>query len=302
MAKVLIVDDSEVDRRLVSKVLQQGGNYQTETATSGADALSKMAQSPPDVVLTDLIMPEMDGLELVSAIRRKHRLVPVILMTSAGAEDVAVKALRGGAAGFVHKVAIIRELVPTLNRVLTIAGQQRDSARLLERMVENRSRFVLENDRTLFPPLINYLQSRTMMMGLCDDTERIRLGVALEEALSNALEHGNLEIGEPMREMRAENPEGYLRVLQERAKEAPYRDRRIYVEANIVQHEAVFKVRDEGRGFDFSVLPDPDDPANIEHCAQHGLLLMRTFLDELRYTPPGNEVTLIKRRPATGAA
>ena len=82
------------------------------------------------------------------------------------------------------------------------------------------------------------------------------------------------------------------------------RIRRIHVLVTLSPSEARFVIRDEGPGFDPESVPDPTDPANLERESGRGLLLMRTFMDEVRFNQAGNEVTLIKRRQtgATAAA
>lgn len=96
MATVLVVDDSGVDRNLVGGLLRKDASLQVEFAVNGADALAKLAQMPPDVVVTDLIMPEVDGLRLVATIHQQYPLTPVILMTSKGSEELATQALEQG--------------------------------------------------------------------------------------------------------------------------------------------------------------------------------------------------------------
>jgi len=59
--------------------------------------------------------------------------------------------------------------------------------------------------------------------------------------------------------------------------------------------QAVFVVRDEGHGFDFGSLPDPTEPENIELASGRGVLLMRSFMDEVMFNEIGNEVTMVKR-------
>ena len=67
------------------------------------------------------------------------------------------------------------------------------------------------------------------------------------------------------------------------------------MKAKLCREEAVFVVQDEGPGFDPSSLPDPTEPANLERVSGRGVLLMRTFMDEVSYNQVGNEVTLVKR-------
>ena len=88
MSKVLIVDDSPVDRRLAGKLLEKRGEDGEPTgitvvsAENGRQALEVIAREHPDAVVTDLQMPEMNGLDLVMQIRARHPLLPVILMTA----------------------------------------------------------------------------------------------------------------------------------------------------------------------------------------------------------------------------
>ena len=77
MPTVLVVDDSASDRDLAGRVLEEDARLAVEYATDGEDALAKMAAASVDLILTDLVMPRMDGLELVAAIRTKFPLVPV---------------------------------------------------------------------------------------------------------------------------------------------------------------------------------------------------------------------------------
>ncbi len=105
MTNVLVVDDSLVDRALVAELLGKEPGWKIAQAENGAEALAWMKESPPDVVVTDVQMPEMDGLEFVTAARDLHPDVPVILMTAHGSEALALDALERGAAKLCAQVA-----------------------------------------------------------------------------------------------------------------------------------------------------------------------------------------------------
>jgi len=293
MTSILVVDDSPVDRRLVGGLLEKDTDTIVAYAEHGADAIAKMALAVPDLVVTDLMMPEMDGLQLVTAVRSKHPLVPVILTTSRGSEEVAVEALQRGAASYVPKRSLAQNLLDTVQRVLTVSCRQRGQSRLMGCMTRSDCAFVLDNDCTLFGPLVTYLQEEIARMGLCDETECTRIGVAMEEALSNALFHGNLEVRSELRE---EDDKAYYALVEQRRRQAPFRDRRVHVEAAFSRDQVRLIVRDEGPGFDPSTLPDPTDPANLEKVSGRGVLLMRTFMDEVVYSDSGDAVTLVKHR------
>lgn len=297
MPTVLVVEDSPVDRRLVEELLAPLPGLTVQFAAHTAEAELLLAQQPPDLVLTDLMMPEMAGLELLTTVRSRFPGVPVILITSMGSEELAVEALRRGAASYVPKRRLTRDLLSTVESVLATVAHQRMQGRLRECLARSEFAFVLHNDSTLFHPLIEFVQAAVGQMGLCDEADQTRLGVALEEALANALYHGNLEVSSQLRE---ENDAAYHTLVAERRQQPPYRDRRIAVEVSLTRRQAVFTIRDEGRGFDPSTLPDPTDPSNLEKVSGRGVLLMRSFMDEVRYNDLGNVVTLVKNAARHG--
>ena len=292
MPTVLVVDDSDVDRGRVGGLLRTSPALHVEFAGDGAEALRRIADSPPDLVLTDLMMPEMDGLELVAQIVSRYPLIPVILMTGRGNEQTAVKALEGGAASYVPKRLLATLLVETVHRVLEAANEVRSEIRLMDCLTRSEAFFTLNNDAAMISPLVNYVHRNMRAIGLCDEAGTIRVCVALEEAINNAMFHGNLEISS---DARVGDGSRYRQLVADRTGSPPYRDRTIQVEARITKREAVFIVRDEGPGFDPQALPDPTLPENLEKACGRGLLLMRTFMDSVVFNRAGNEVTMKKR-------
>ena len=295
MATVLIVDDSATDRRLAGGLLEQGGEFEVCYAVDGGDALTQMELHVPELVVTDLNMPEIDGLQLTTVIRQTYPFVPVILMTARGSEDIAVAALQKGAASYVPKRLLNHKLVETVRQVLNVAKEDRGQVRLQRRMIRQEVEFAIENDVDLMASLVRFLQNGAASQGICDETTRIRVGVALQEALTNACYHGNLEVSSELREI---NHRAFYDLAQERTQQSPYAERRIFVSARFTPELAEYAIRDEGPGFDPAKLPDPTDPENLERPCGRGLLLMQTFMDEVRYNDRGNEVVMVKRRTA----
>ena len=293
MPRILIVDDSTVDRRVAGALLQKAGKYDIEYAVNGNEALARLQQVEFDLVLTDLLMPGMNGLDLVATIRLQHPHVPVVLMTSRGSEEIAARAVSEGAADYVPKRLLPRRLAEIVRRVLALSSRQYGHARLLGSMIETRSVFLLANDLLAIEALVVHLQDLTVQMGLCDPNECTRVGVALQEAMVNAVHHGNLQVGSEFRER---NHQEYLALIAERSQQPPYCDRHIHVTGTLTRSEATFTIRDEGPGFNPATLPDPCDPANLEKQSGRGVYLMRSFMDEVRYDDHGRMVTLIKRR------
>jgi CheY-like chemotaxis protein len=293
MPRILVVDDSATDRCLIGGLLAGNPEWRVEFAAEGRDAFEQIARRPPDLVLTDMLMPVMNGLELVDAVRRKFPHIPVVLMTSQGNEDLAVEALRRGAASYVSKQRLAVKLPDTVADMLSITRRAKSQALLHGQLCESMYRFELENDAAQFAPLLSFLQEETVQFRLWDDAEAMRVGIALHEALTNALYHGNLEVSTALREI---NDAAYLAQIEEHCRQAPYSQRRISVEAAFSRAAVRFVVRDGGRGFNPTSLPDPTDLENLERTCGRGILLMRTFMDEVRYNDAGNTVTLVKWR------
>lgn len=289
---VLVVDDSAMDRHLAGSIIQKMGGWQAIFSCNGAEAMSALEKQIPDVVLTDMLMPEMDGLQLVQAIRSKYPLLPVILMTAHGSEDIAIQALQKGAASYVPKKILARDLAETLEQVLTSSKTKMEEARLLKRMEIFETRFVLDNDTSLIPALVGHLEEDINRLKLCDPSGLVLLGVALHESLTNAILHGNLGLSSEMRE---KDEKEYYRLGVERRTVEPFRDRKVFVTARFTPEELTFIVRDEGNGFDPNTLPDPTDPSNLGKVSGRGLLLIQTFMDRVRHNDVGNEITMSKR-------
>ena len=293
MPTVLIVDDSSTDRRFAGGLLGKIEGLSIEYAVDGGDALTKMELHVPDIVVTDLDMPSINGLELVEVIRQAYPIVPVILMTARGSEDFAVKALKAGASSYVPKRQLTFQLAETVNQVLQAAHRDRTYLRLKRRLKRHEVEFSIENDQELISSMVHYLQELATEMGACNESERVRIGVALQEALTNACFHGNLELSSSLRET---DHRAYYDLAIQRINSLPWSSRRIRVIGRFTDDEAEFTIRDEGFGFDQDCLFDPTDPENLERPCGRGLLLMHTFMDDVQYNSIGNEVKLTKRR------
>src|SRR5262245_6293571 len=125
MTKVLVVDDNAFDRNLAGKLLEKDSGLTAVYASDGKEGLDVIDREQPALVLTDMQMPEMTGLELVEEIKSKHPNLPVILMTAHGSEDIAIQALRKGAASYVPKRDLAKDLVETVENLLaTVTASQ----------------------------------------------------------------------------------------------------------------------------------------------------------------------------------
>jgi two-component system response regulator HydG len=115
--RVLVVDDEASARSGLEKLLRQEG-YAVESASDGENALSLVSDRPPDVVVTDLKMPRMDGMQLLAKLREQNAEIPVIVVTAFGDVASAVGAMRAGAADYLTKPVDFDALLVSIERVL----------------------------------------------------------------------------------------------------------------------------------------------------------------------------------------
>lgn len=303
MPNILVVDDSAVDRRFVGGLLTRQGRHNVDYAEDGSSALNRVRQSPPDLIITDLQMPNRNGLELVAAIRMHHANIPVILMTGHGSEGLAVEALQRGAAGYVPKTLLGDRLLDAVEESLSMSKADRTYERLISCLARCEFDFVLDNDPALIDPLVDLIQQMVAGMNLTDETGRFRIGAAVKESLLNAIYRGNLEVSfQAMQDTRVSLLEGRGGdPVQLRRTQAPYAQRRVKVAVAIDGAAARFVIEDEGPGFDPASIVPAGKLGSLDPQTGRGLVLMRAFMDEVQFNEKGNQVTLLKRRETIGS-
>lgn len=291
MASVLVVDDSPMDRRLAGALLVKRG-FTVEYAADGREALQKIEASRPDLVVTDLQMPEMTGLELVVAVRKRFPSVPVVLMTAHGSEAIAMLALKTGASSFVPKRRLADDLGSTAEAIVSITLDA-DRISTVDPLEVRQVRFELGPDLEALGEVVSQLESHLVHIGLSDETAVLQVAVALREAIVNAIVHGNLEVSSELLES---GGSAFAELVNQRKTQAPYRDRKAIVSAVYAPGEVTYTITDEGPGFDPTTLPDATDVENLEKASGRGLMLIRMFMDEVSFNEKGNQISMTKRK------
>lgn len=291
MANILVVEDSAVQAKHVEMVLRKSG-HAVALAGNGAEGYAALQRGLPDIVLTDMHMPAMNGLELVRLVRSEFPQVPIILTTDQGNEELAVEALRAGAASYIPKRNLARDVVELLEDVLSIAASRKKHTLFLGKLTAVENRFELENDTDLVSQVVGHVEALMQQLEVFDPSDRMRIGMAVHEACVNAIVHGNLEIGS---ELKAGDWDAYHNAIAARQKQSPYQSRRVKVMIRVSRGPYLqVRIKDQGKGFDPAKLPDPTDPENLVKASGRGLLLIRTFFDSVTHAANGTEITMTK--------
>ena len=121
--KVLAIDDSRTIRNLVRKAMEDAG-FDCTTADDGLDGVERFAEVAPDVVITDINMPRMDGFGVIDAIRggTANRTVPILVLTTESATELKARARTAGATGWIVKPFEYTAIVSVVSRVTGARG------------------------------------------------------------------------------------------------------------------------------------------------------------------------------------
>ncbi|HEV2341166.1 MAG TPA: HD domain-containing phosphohydrolase [Candidatus Acidoferrales bacterium] len=139
--RVLVCDDEEAIREVVSTLLEAQG-FQCTVVQNGFQAIEAVKKSPPDLVLSDIVMPEMDGMRLLKQLRSFDEDIPVIMVTAMHDISIAIEAMRAGAYDYILKPFEKDQLYLSVNRALEhrhLVIENRSYQRDLERLVAERT-------------------------------------------------------------------------------------------------------------------------------------------------------------------
>jgi two-component system KDP operon response regulator KdpE len=127
--KVLIIDDSDALRSLLESILPYAG-YQAVSASSGRQGLQLVSEEKPDLVLTDLELPDTSGLKVLEELKQRGITIPTIMMTGYGSEGIAARALQLGVRAYLIKPFTTEEVLASIERALSESRLKRENERL----------------------------------------------------------------------------------------------------------------------------------------------------------------------------
>jgi len=272
--RLLIVDDDPSIHELVQAMLA-GTRWESDTTSSGDEALARLDSNSYDVVLADILMPGMDGLALLGQLRSRHPDLPVVMMTVKNTADHVLGSLRREAAAYVSKPFSRDALLATLQNALS-ATVSNDDIKILS----DKPNWISLQIRCQLATADRLTQFVRELPSDLDPEQREQIATAFRELLMNAVEHGGHLDPEKTVDL------SYIRTAR----------------------TIVYYIRDPGEGFSMDTLAhaaianSPDEPFRHAELRQKmgirpggfGLLMTKSFADELIYSAKGNEVILIK--------
>ncbi len=292
---IVVIDDEELIRYSLQKKLTRFG-YNVISLDKAEDALYLLKNEKEDIdlVITDIKLRKMDGIELLQHLNMLDEPLPVLIITGQGNIEDAIRALRYGARDFIRKPFDINEVASIVRSILR-GEQEKQLADVFGQFMGYEKRiFTIPVDTSLCNVISYELTRNLPAVGLCNRTTAENVSLALREAISNAMFHGNLEIPSYVREQ--SGIKGFNEEIERRKNVKRYRDRTVTINYELTKDYVEYVIEDEGPGFDYQSLPDPRNPENFFKDSGRGLLIIQVHMDEIDWNGQGNVIRLRKYR------
>lgn len=285
--KILIVDDN-IDLLDYLKDFFMIYNYDVILAETGAEGIDKFREFMPDIVISDMRLPDKNGNIVVKEIKEIDRDVPIIIITGYSDHQLILSAMKNGAVDLLKKPFKPNDLKYLINKIETLF--RKIKVKLSASFVQWEKRhIIIRNDIHIIRSVVDFIFSNIDYIS--EDVSFMKIG--LQEVLINAIEHGNLDITNKEKQELLDRGD-YNRILNERMQQPEYRDK--FVDINIFSTPEYLKItiQDMGKGFDLSSIPDPENPENFLKESGKGILMAIHAFDRVEYNDLGNCVTMIK--------
>jgi anti-sigma regulatory factor (Ser/Thr protein kinase) len=158
--------------------------------------------------------------------------------------------------------------------------------------------FVLSNhDSSTLHELIQELNEHFVLSGFCTENQLPQFALVLTEAITNAIEHGNLELSSELKKEGMGKNSPFIKLKTERLQDPLYSQRRVFISMELNPEGLTYRIRDEGKGFDYRHIKDPRDPQNLWKLHGRGLALIYKQMDQILFNETGNEIIMFKTWP-----
>ena len=295
----LVVDDNPTITHLIELQLCKVG-YCCTTAANGEEALLKIDLNAFDLVISDISMPGMNGLELLKAIKLKKPLLPVLIITGHATIENAVEALRLGAINFITKPIRFDKVFETINKILDLNKRKKALYTAGKYLIQEARHFAIPTGELYVSDLATYLTEPLEQIALVDTACLKSVTMAIYETLINAVEHGNLALDSAIKLSGRGGMASFTSMKEKRLRDPAFASKKVTIQSSITANMAKFTIADEGAGFDWAALVDPTSEGCIDKPHGRGIFLIQQIFDEVRFNDSGNSISLMLRKKSFG--
>lgn len=264
MPKILVVDDEEIIRKTLHRALNRDGTLVT-VSSSAKEALDVLKKEQIELILTDVKMPEMDGITFLKKVKLEQPEIPIVVLTGFATIEMTKEALQNGAFNFITKPFEIEHIFSIVKKGLNL---KKDIVRNKEvaSFINCDFEVTIPSRGDLLGGVMFYIIEQLKLLDFNPRVLDTEVLMTLDEALTNAHKHGNKEDSQ----------------------------KKITIHAKIDSQKLGITIKDEGEGFDPAKLISPLSAEGIERNCGRGVFLMKGYMDEVTFNKNGNEVSLVK--------
>ena len=288
--KVLIVEDDFASREFLINLVKLEG-YKVFSAANGFEGITEYEKHKPDLIVSDIQMPKMDGLQMLKRLREQKSDAIFIITTAYGSEDYAIDALRSGANNYLKKPIERKNLLSLLKKYKSLVASRKlakkAEGKIIERFLKVEFSTNYNHISSIVTQLINEIKDNIA------EIEKTNIELGLDELITNSIEHGNLEI--TYDEKQEASDDNVLTELYKKKMSNPeLANRKLIIEYSHNKNWFEWIITDEGKGFDWKSIPDPTEDGHLMDLNGRGIFITHFLFDEMEYIGKGNKVRIRK--------
>ncbi len=290
MKKILIVEDEYPVRDVLKIALSENG-YMVYEAENGKQGIQMFIDNIPDIVLTDVKMPGISGIEVTKKIKEAQPDADVVIMTGYGSEELVIEAIRAGATNYLKKPVSFDELFNIFDHIIFKRENRKRFEVIKEGVIYEKKTVTINNDISKIWGIVNQVLYNIPPVLGEKTIEGLKLG--LYEILVNAIEHGNLGITAKEKEESLKNT-SYSDLMNSRMNMANEKNRTVMIHSVYEVKKLTIEIIDQGVGFNYKELKTLADTETLMGIHGRGIILTSLYYDKLEFKGPGNTVVLEK--------
>ncbi len=288
--KILVIENHEPSREHLQVLLTKEG-YDVAVASNGKEGLEAHNKHKPDLIISDIRMPYIDGLSVLRQLRKEASDVFFVIITAHGNEKSAAQAIKHGVHDYLIKPFENKELLRVVSKCANVLQSRHFAKASGGNDIFKFIRTQFSTDYNYIPKIVGRLVSQISVNIDSDKKSKIEMG--LHELITNSIEHGNLEITS-LEKTEAYKSFAFEKLCKQRMKNKKLADRKVTVDYHQKKDVLIWKITDEGNGFNWEEILDPTDESHLLEPTGRGIFFTKYYFDYIRYIGKGNIVKVKK--------
>lgn len=289
---VLILDNDPNFQSVMTELLAERMNL--VFVKNYSETITKLKNEEYSMVISETDIPDIHVVELIKKVKRLNPGIYIVVITSKEDLKLAVEVLQNGAIDYILKPFSVDEIAFLVEKYLKFSVNKKQDYDLLSLTTEEKRSFSLPSNIHLIGPFVYELVEMVKRFGGVSKSHIFSIRLALYEMLTNAIEHGNLDIDYEKKKSLLNSGANYMSYIESRSKEEPYVNKRVEISYHYQRDHITFHIKDQGKGFNVKGFFNKDIKKDLLALHGRGIVITKFNMDEITFNQKGNEVFLKK--------